>query len=95
MALDDITDCSTSFEAAPAEGATAPRSFGWYVGLTQLPGMPVRLRGTCREQIHQALRGLPVASRREHLWGGVRAGAGVEDASLADLEEAPAMGAAL
>jgi hypothetical protein len=93
MALDDISHCSTSFAPEPTENATAPRSFGWYVGLTQLPGMPVRLRGACREQIHQALRALPVASRREHLWGGVRAG--VEDATLADLEEAPAMDAAL
>lgn len=95
MALDDISHYSTSFAPEPVEGATAPRSFGWYVGLTQLPGMPVRLRGACREQIQEALRALPVASRREHLWGGLRGGAGVEDASLADLEEAPAMDAAL
>ena len=95
MALEGIPHCSTSFEAAPAQGPAAPLSFGWYVGLTQLPGMPFRLRAACREEVQRALRALPVACRREHLWGGVRAGADVEAGNLADVEESPAMDAAL
>jgi hypothetical protein len=52
-------------------GESTARSFGWYVALTQLPGVPLRVRAACSETVLEGLRRLPVASRRQHVWHSV------------------------
>ena len=54
-------------QEAGASGSEA-RSFCWYVALMQLPGVAAKARLACLETAQQALRELPVACRRSHVW---------------------------
>jgi hypothetical protein len=95
MELDTIEEAGESEVSTP--------SFGWYVALTQLPGIPARLRAACEEGVTEMLQHLPVAGRRSHAWhparpalppaGGARAADDAAETGPDELAEPSAVAA--